>query len=99
MTVQFQIDCVRKDERAEHPHHAITPVGGRKTDGGRWELGIEQAIRGVMSGEVSFFTKEENQRAQVYCHKSPVHKDEHYLTTSPDGTTANNLLHLRTCPL
>ena len=95
MAQEVQIQCVVQDTKKDEDRR-IDYVGGIH-GGSRWKLSIDDAIKGVESGTYAFFTMANNVKATVFVAKHPT-SGRKYLTTSPDGRKANNLLSLPSCP-
>lgn len=66
----------------------ISTIGGSVGEA-VWKLPVQQAIAGMVSGNLSFYTLADGMQATVLIGTSA--SGYQYLTTSPDGTTANNL--------
>jgi hypothetical protein len=95
MALLVEIRCVNKSDRT-NPHEQINNVGGINTDGTRWKLSQDQAIKGIEEGKYSFYVnKTGNQVKVIIAVSSYGHK---YLKTEADTTTSNNLLSLPECP-
>lgn len=80
----FQITCVVKDNQDN-----IIQVG---IGGNRYTI---QQIVNAMNNRDTFFTMKNGHMADVYAKKSPL--GNLFLTTDPDGITANNLDFLPRC--
>ena len=86
----YQIARVRKEPiYAPQAHQHIAAV--ELSDGTR--LTRSQVITYIRQG-VEFFTYVGYQRARVYVHHCPTCWSRDYITTTPDGTTSNNLDNL-----
>lgn len=93
-----QITCINKDDRYD-PYERITHVGGTtgaSNTGGPWKITQQEAIRGIESGQWSFYVMQGGRAANVFVatsrHGNP------YLKTEADGDEPNNLLSLPECP-
>ena len=93
MTKQAQISCVTPD--GVDQDFRLDSVGG-DINGVYWKNSIDVAIKHIDSGEWEFFTYENGHRAKVIVRTHPTSL-RRYLTTTPDGYTANNLCKLRSC--
>jgi Protein of unknown function (DUF3892) len=92
-----QITYINKDERY-NPYERITHVGGpasASSTGGAWKITQQEAIRGIESGEWSFYVKQDGRAVDVFVATSP-HGNK-YLKTEADGSEPNNLLSLPEC--
>jgi hypothetical protein len=69
-------------------HRYIAIIGGPGHDK-PWVMLVDHAIERVRSGELSFWTRAGGERADVHVGVSETNNA--FLTTSPDGTTRNNL--------
>jgi len=92
---RHQITCIRKSDRY-NPHERILGVGGTNTDGSRWYLTQEQAIRDIESGKFAFFVRVNGREVDVIVADSRF--GNKYLKTEADGEQPNNLLSLPECP-
>jgi hypothetical protein len=86
--------CIKKSDR-QSPHERIYSVGGVNPDGRPWKLVEEEAIRGIQTGQWSFYTHEAGRTANVIV---AVHLGRQYLKTEADGIRPDNLLALPECP-
>lgn len=86
-----QITHIHKDDRMD-PTTAILWIGGTDATGRRWRMTMRTAAELVRTGQAAFFTHENDQYAEVEALPGP--SGLYYLRTDPDGTGANNLLHL-----
>lgn len=92
MATDHQITCITPD--GTDTDQRIDAIGG--TAGGGWKLLIDRAIAGIESGEWTFWTLVDRQRANVIVAKRP--NGRKYLKTTADGYEPNNLLALPRCP-
>ncbi len=95
MAIRVEIQCITKSDRY-NPHERITHVGGKNSDGTRWKLMEDQAIRSIRSGEYDFWTRGGGKIADVIIVK---HHIKDYLKTTNDNVQPDNLLSLPQCPL
>lgn len=93
MALDVQISCIKFDGSDED--YRIDNVGGTHA-GERWNLTIDQAIKGIDDKKYTFYTLENMQHANVVIRVSAANR--RYLTTLPDNSKANNLSRLRQCP-
>lgn len=84
--MELRLYCKRHDE-----HEVVIAVGVE----GRGIFPIIAVWNAIMNKEYTFYTFERGIKAQVYARQREGTK---YLTTHPDGITANNLDELPTCP-
>ena len=93
--MSIQIKCINKTDRFS-AHERIKSIGGTNPDGGRWKLGLDDAIQGIESGKWVFYVQINGKSVNVIVAKSAAgHK---YLKTENDGEQPNNLLSLPECP-
>lgn len=93
MIPDLQIMCITKNDHYD-PHERIIGIGGRKPNGQKWYLAIDEAIEAIEHGQVSFHTGERWSRAEVIV---ATHLFRKYLKTEADGIDPNNLLSLPPC--
>lgn len=95
MAALHEVKCVNKRDR-DNPHERILSIGGLNTDGTRWKLGQQEAIKGIEEGKWSFYVTKDGKMVKVIVATSKYgHK---YLKTEADGEQPNNLLSLPECP-
>ena len=94
MVSNHRIDCVTKRDRP-NPHERITHVGGANSDGSRWKLSQEDAIRDIERGKYAFYVVVNRRRVNVVVAVSRY--GNKYLKTEADGVQPNNLLNLPEC--
>ena len=90
-----QIQCINKSDRM-NPHERIQRVGGRNTDGTRWEMPLAAAIRWIRDGN-RFWVHVNGKSVWVTIARSAAGHE--YLKTEADGEQPNNLLSLLECPV
>jgi len=95
-TITAQVRCINKIPR-DDPYDRIRAIGGINSDGGRWKLTQEEAIRGIELGKYSFYVQSPGTaRTRVVVATSRAGRK--YLKTAADGDLPNNLLSLPECP-
>lgn len=98
MAARHEITCVNKRDRP-NPHERIKHVGGStgaERGGGAWKITQEAAIKGIESGNWSFYVRRGGQTVDVIVAVSQ-HGNK-YIKTTADGEQPNNLLSLPECP-
>ena len=92
----IQVKCINKSNRY-NPHERIINIGGTNSDGTRWKLSQEEAIRGIEDGRWQFYvSRPPGDSVWVIVAISPY--GNKYLKTEADGDQPNNLLSLPECP-
>ncbi|HBZ43793.1 MAG TPA: DUF3892 domain-containing protein [Maritimibacter sp.] len=94
MAKQAQIRCINKQDR-DNAWESITHVGGVNSDGGRWKLSQQEAIK-YLDGEWNFWVEVDGDR--VWCEVATSRFGNKYIKTKADGDLPNNLLSLPECP-
>ena len=91
-----EITCIHKSDRSE-VHERIKSIGGvDPTDGKRWKLSQQEAIKGVESGKLRFYLMVGGKAVPVVVAVSAWgHK---YLKTQIDREQPGSLLSLEECP-
>ena len=94
MPSRHEILCIKKSDRL-NPHERIISIGGRNTDGTHWSLTQQDAVEGIVSGNLSFFVQRGGRTVNVIVSVSRLgHK---YIKTEADGEQPDNLLSLPEC--
>lgn len=89
-----RIECINKDDHYSS-HERIHNIGGVNADGTRWNLPLDDAIRGIEDGTWSFYVQAGGRSVNVIVAEHNGHK---YLKTESDGYSPDNLLSLPECP-
>jgi hypothetical protein len=84
----LRVTCINKTDHSSL-REGITHLGGEG-----WNLTRLEVVQSIRAGEHTFFTLENNQRAEVRIVETP---NGPYLTTSRDAFSSDNLLKLREC--
>lgn len=93
-TQAIQIRCIKKIDRY-NIYQRIAGVGGLNSNGTRWYLPEEDAIKGIETGKWSFYVTAAGRTVNVLI---ALHNGNKYLKTQIDGVKADNLLSLPECP-
>jgi hypothetical protein len=92
----IRVECINKTDRYD-PHERIRNIGGRNSDGSRWQVSQPDAIAGIQSGKWDFYVERPTgDRVRVVIATSQ--QGHLYLKTEADGDQPNNLLSLPECP-
>lgn len=89
----LQVGCINKTPRND-PHLRIRNIGG-VSNGTRWHLSLDEAIREIESGRQAFYVSVGGRWVDVIV---AIHQGHKYLKTVADGLQPNNLLSLPECP-
>jgi hypothetical protein len=92
----IQIKCINKSDR-DNPWERIIYIGGTNSDGTRWRITQERAIKGIESGEWKFYVARP-QDDSVWVEVAVSRFGNKYIKTTADGDLPNNLLSLPECP-
>ena len=95
MATKHEIKCIKKTNR-DSAYERIKIIGGVNSDGERWELSQEEAIKAIEDGKWNFFVKKDGVSVDVIVAISA--NRNKYLKTKNDGEQPNNLLSLPECP-
>ena len=91
MAERLEIRWVEKNN-SDDPSLRVAAIGGKKTDGRRWQMTQAEAIRGVQSGMVSFYVRRCGMIVDVVV--SVTRFGHAYLRTIADTDQPENLLSL-----
>ncbi|MDA9474745.1 hypothetical protein XI03_09575 [Bradyrhizobium sp. CCBAU 65884] len=94
MAKRVRIRCINKTDRP-NAHERVKNVGGLNSDGTRWKLSVEKAIRDIESHEWEYYVEESGKTARVIV---ATHNGHKYIKTAADGIQPDNLLSLPECP-
>lgn len=94
MATSHEVSCIVKRDRTD-AHERIKAIGGRNSDGTRWQLDEDKAIAGIEDGTWTFYVNQGGYRVDVIVATRSGRK---YLKTRPDGEQPDNLLNLDECP-
>ena len=95
MATSVRVMCINKSDRL-NPHERILYIGGSNSDGSRWKLSQQDAIKNIEDGKFSFYVMVANKSVNVIVAKSQF--GNKYLKTEADGEQPDNLLSLPECP-
>lgn len=95
MADNIQIKCINKTDRTS-AHERIKSIGGVNSNGTRWKLSLEQAIKDIEAGKYRFYVSVSGTSVWVIVAVSAA--GNKYLKTENDGEQPNNLLSLPECP-
>lgn len=92
MATRHEVTCIIPDG----PDHdrRIDSIGG--PDGGGWVMPEDAAIKGLLNGAFTLWTRGGGQVAEVVARQRS--NGRWYLQTLADGVLSNNLLYLPRCP-
>ena len=94
--MRVRIYCINKIDRG-NPYEAITHIGGKNSDGTRWKVTQQGAIKGIEDGTYDFYVNVNNDPVDVIVAVSA--QGNKYIKTVADGDLPNNLLSLESCSL
>ncbi|MGE0093755.1 MAG: DUF3892 domain-containing protein [Alphaproteobacteria bacterium] len=83
-----RVTCINKKDRS-NTHEGITHLGGAT-----WRWTRQEVIQSIEAGTNTFFTYEDNKRANIAVVDGPTGK---YVRTHADGKWTDNLLALKEC--
>ncbi len=91
----YEITCINKNNRQD-PTERITHIGGLLSDGKRWKITVEEAIKYIETKQHSFYVNKNGKTVWVIIAVSRY--GNKYIKTEADGNEPNNLLSLPECP-
>lgn len=97
MASRHRVRCINKTNRTD-PWERISHIGGVNSDGSRWKLDLDEAIRGIETGEWEFYVERPTHHDRVDVIVATSASRRKYLRTTADGEQPNNLLSLPECP-
>ena len=89
-----RIECASR--RARDGSQRITHVGGSGKDGARWKISHEDAVRGIESGNASYYCDAGGQSYLVIVASDKA--GAKFIKTVIDGDVPDSLLKLPECP-
>ncbi len=93
MSIRLKVSCINKQERFS-PNERIKNIGGIHSDGSRWKLTEDAAIKSIKNGDYSFYVSFGHYEVNVII---ATHNGHEYLRTVPDATGIDKLLNLPEC--
>ena len=64
MATQHEILCINKSDR-QNLHERITHIGGKNSNGERWQITQIEAINGIQRGEWLFYVNKEGNKVNI----------------------------------
>ncbi len=92
---RHQVFCINKRGGHDAAHERISSIGGLNSNGIRWKLTEDEAIKSVEDGKFHFYVNINGRSVDIVV----AHRGERkYLKTEADGYNPDNLLNLPECP-
>ena len=92
---RHKVSCINKRGSHHDPHERISHIGGTGSDGTRWKLSEDDAIKAIEDKKYEFYVTVNGKTVEVIVAK---HNGRKYLKTEADGYSPDNLLSLPECP-
>ena len=94
MAIRQEISCINKRDR-QSAHERISHVGGFSSDGTRWKITEDEAIRRIESNSYEYYVSQGGSTIDVIV---ATRLGVKYLKTKRDNEQPDNLLSLKECP-
>jgi len=95
MATRYQVKCINKKGNHYDAHERISHIGGTHSDGTRWRLLEDEAVRAIEDKRYEFYVAAGGRSVNVIVASYHGRK---YLRTETDGYSPDNLLSLPECP-
>jgi len=89
-----QVTCIKNRGNHSDAHERIAAIGGRNSDGTRWSMSEDDAIRVIEARKDDFYVSVNGRTVDVVV---ATHNGRKYLKTTADGYSPDNLLSLPEC--
>jgi len=89
------VSCIQKRGSHYDPHERISSIGGINSDGTRWKLPENDAIKAIEGNRYRFQIKINNKNTLIVI---ATHNGRKYLKAETDGYSPDNLLSFPECP-
>jgi hypothetical protein len=90
-----EVTCVTMASSTGDPLAGVTHIGGPSSRGRGWRMSVQEAIQGMLTGELGFFLERDNQRANLVVGYSK--EGYRYLKVEGDENGSKVLLDLPEC--